>query len=412
MDTRAVIEFPTFRAIEPDQLPAFWRSMSETFGSDPRDVDREAERKVFECDRSVAGFDGDQIVSTSGIFSRTITVPGGELPFAAVTMVTVAPTHRRRGVLTEMMRRMLDDAHQRQEPVAGLWASETTIYGRFGYGLACRNAAFSAAKKPLVIRPGIGEPGHVRRVAPEDVRADLVRIYEAAKTDQVGWLNRSEPWWDLEFTDPEESRDGSTANRFYVHTGDDGADGYVVYRIGQSRGPDEGRQVQINDLFAANVEAYAALWRFVLDIDLIGRIGRGHMAVDDPVQQLVTDPRALELKIGDGLWVRLVDVPAALSGRTYASDIDVVLDVSDEFCPWNAGRYRLSGGPKGAECSRTADAADLAISATDLAAAYLGGIRLTEIAGAGRVAESRAGALLAASRAFTADREPWCPDGF
>jgi predicted acetyltransferase len=386
--------------------------MSETFGSDPRDSDREAEKKVFEYDRSVAGFDGGRVISTSGIFSRTVTVPGGELPFAAVTMVTVAPTHRRRGVLTQMMRRMLDDARERQEPLAGLWASEATIYGRFGYGMAARNASLSAVKKPLVVRPGIGEPGRIRRVEPDEARADMVRIYEAAKTDEIGWLNRSEVWWDLQFIDPEDSRNGATALRYAVHTGDDGPDGYVSYRINDSTSEDQRRQVQIRDLFAANVEAYAALWRFVLDIDLVGRIGKWHLGVDEPLQQLVTDPRALGLTVGDGLWVRLVDVAAALAGRTYATDVDVVLDVADPFCPWNAGRYRLSGGPKGAECSRTTDAADLAISATDLGAAYLGGIRLTEIAAAGRVTESRPGALVAASRAFTADRAPWCPDGF
>jgi predicted acetyltransferase len=327
-------------------------------------------------------------------------------------MVTVSATHRRRGVLTEMMRRMLDDAHERQEPLAGLWASETTIYGRFGYGMASRNVSLSTVKKPLVMRPGIGEPGRMRRVEPDEARADMVRIYEAAKTDQIGWLNRSEPWWDLQFDDPEDSRNGATSLRYAVHTGDDGADGYVSYRINEPNVEDQRRQIQIRDLFAANTEAYAALWRFVIEIDLIGRIGKWHMAVDEPLQQLVTDPRALGLTVGDGLWVRLVDLAAALAGRTYATDIDVVLDVTDPFCPWNAGHYRLSGGPKGADCSRTTDAADLAIGAADLGAAYLGGIRLTEIAAAGRVTESRPGALLAASRAFTGDRAPWCPDGF
>lgn len=405
-------EFPTFRAIEPSEFPPFWRSLTETFGGDPRDSERESEQKVFEFDRSVAGFDGGQIVSTSGIFSRTVTVPGGELPFAAVTMVTVAPTHRRRGVLTEMMRRMLDDARERQEPVAGLWASETTIYGRFGYGLASRNVSLAAPKKPLVVRPGFGEPGRMRRVVPEEARTDMVRIYESAKTDQVGWLNRSEPWWDLRFDDPEDARNGATAWRHAVHEGGDGsADGYVSYRLSDGPG-DHGRQVHIRDLFAANVDAYAAVWRFVLEMDLIDRVVKWHMPIDDPLQQLVTDPRALGLTVGDGLWVRLVDMAAALAGRCYATEVDVVLDVADTFCPWNAGRYRLSGGPKGADCSRTTDAADLAISAADLGAAYLGGIRLTELAAAGRVTESRPGALLAASRAFAADRSPWCPDGF
>jgi len=406
-----VTDFPTFRAIEASEFAAFYRSLSATFGNDPRDSEREAEQKIFELDRSVAGFDGTDIVATSGIYSRTLTVPGGEQPFAAVTMVTVAPTHRRRGALTEMMRRMFTDVHERgREAVAGLWASEATIYGRFGYGMAARNAAIAVPKERLAVRPGIGAPGHIRLLAAEEARPLMSQVYEAAKVDQVGWLDRSEPWWDWMLLDAEDMRNGATTLRFAVHEGADGQpDGYTYYRM---RDQDGAREANLSDLTATNPEAYAALWRFVLDMDLIGRVSKWHVPVDDPVQHLVTDRRALKMQLVDGLWVRLVEVDRALAGRSYSTELDVVLDVTDDFCPWNAGRYRLSGGPKGAECSRTKDSADLALDVVDLGAAYLGGIRLTELAAAGRITELRPGALTAASRAFVGDRDPWCPDGF
>ncbi|HEX3814092.1 MAG TPA: GNAT family N-acetyltransferase [Mycobacteriales bacterium] len=404
-------DFPTLRPIEASEFPAYFKSLVETFGNDVRDSERESDRTVFEFDRSLAAFDGDRVVATSALFSRQITVPGGEVPFGAVTMVTVSPTHRRRGILTAMMRRLLTDIHDAgREPIAALWASEATIYGRFGYGVAARNLGLTGETHRLNVRPGLGATGQMRLVTPEEARPDLVRIYEAARPAEVGWLDRPSVWWDYLLYDAEDSREGATALRFAVHDGTDGTpDGYVVYRL---RTVDGARQVDVHDLAATNPEATAALWRFLTELDLVGRIKKWHLAADDALQHLLVDRRGAELRANDGLWVRLVDVDRALSSRTYSGEIDVVLEVEDTFCPWNAGRWRLTGGPDGAKCVATADEPDLSLDAAALGAVYLGGTRLTELAAASQVRELRDGALIAASRAFLGDREPWCPEGF
>jgi predicted acetyltransferase len=411
VDTADVTELPTLRPIEPSEFPAFFKCLIETFGYDVRDSERESDRSVFEFDRSLAAFDGDQVVATSGAFSRHMTVPGGDVPVGAVTVVTVAPTHRRRGILTAMMRRLLTDIHNAgREPIAALWASEATIYGRFGYGVGARNVVLSGDTRRLTVRPGVGTSGRIRLLSGADARPHQVRIYEAVRPTQVGWLDRSALWWDYLLHDAEDSREGATALRFAVHHPVDGEpDGYVVYRLNSVDGS---RQANVVDLTATNPAAYAALWRFLTELDLIGRVRKGKLPADDAVQHLFTDRRAAQLTVGDGLWVRLVDVDRALSARTYSADIDVVLEIPDEFCPWNAGRWRLSGGPGGAKCVATTDDADLALEPAALATAYLGGTRLTELAAAGQVREARPGALIAASRAFFGDRDPWCPEGF
>ncbi len=404
-------DFPSFRPVQPDEFPAYFKAVVEPFGYDVRDSERESDRTVFEFDRSLAGFDGDQIVATSGIFSRRLTVPGGEVPVAAVTMVAVSPTHRRRGVLTEMMRQLLTGVHERgTEPIAALWASEASIYGRFGYGVAARNLSLSGQTHKLTVAPGYGTTGQVRLLTPEEARPHQVRIYEAVRPTQVGWLDRSEVWWDYVLFDAEDAREGATAYRFALHQDDSGTyDGYLVYRLGSHEGA---REARIRDLVAVTPEAYAALWRYIVSLDLVGRVKKSMLPADAAIQHLLTDRRAGEFRVGDGLWVRLVDVERALAERTYAAPVDVVFDVADPFCPWNAGRWRLSGGPDGAKCTATTDEADLAIDATALGAIYLGGTRLTELAAAGQVRELRPGTLVPTSRAFLGDREPWCPEGF
>lgn len=404
------------RPIDPDEFPAFYRSLMETFGVDVRDDDREADRLVFEPDRSLATYSDKQIVSTAAIFSRHITVPGGELPVAAVTMVSVSPTHRRQGVLREMMRRQLTELHDDgRESVAALWASEGTIYGRFGYGLSARRASLRGDTRALHLRPDadLGR-GRIRMAGRGDALPHLSAVYNASRGDQIGWLDRPDRWWDFRLHDPEYARDGATALRFALYEQPDGdVGGYALYRIKQ-QWDEHGNQsqAQVLEVTAATPQAYAATWRFILNLDLIHTVTKRIAPVDEPLQHMVTDPRAVKLTAGDGLWVRLVDVDRALAARTYASDIDVVLEVSDSFCPWNAGRWRLSGGPGGATCTRTQQPADLELGSVDLGAAYLGGTTLAILAAAGRVHERRPGALHAASRAFAAVREPWCAEVF
>lgn len=405
----------TIRPISTKEFPEYYRSLLNAFGEDVVDAEREADLSAFEPQRSLAVLDGSRIVGTAGAFTRKMTMPGAVVPIAAVTLVSVAPTHRRRGLLTELMRRQLTELFESQgEPVAALWASEADIYGRFGYGLSSREATLTGNTRSMRVRPGDRGDGRIRLVTMEELRQLGVPVFEQVRPETVGWLDRPGRFWDHRFRDAEHNRAGASTFRAIVHEEPDGTpSGYAVYRTKaewQEFGPDG--ELRVHEVVATKPTAYAALWGFMLDLDLVRRVRARHRPVDEPLQHLVSDARAVRLSLLDNMWVRTVDVGRALAARRYAQEIDVIIDVSDDFCPWNAGRWRLSGGPTGAECARTADPADLALSSTELGAALLGGNTLSALAASGRVRELRAGALETASRAFAHDRQPWCPDDF
>lgn len=403
------------RPIDRTELPAFYRTLTEVFGEDPDDRDREALAPVFEPERSLAAFDDGEVVATAGIYTRDLTVPGGPRPAAGVTFVSVQPSHRRRGLLTGIMRRQLTGLHEdQQEPVAVLWASEGGIYGRFGYGVAARQLEWSGTKDRLRLRPGVPTgTGRVVLTAPEKARPHEDAVHEALRPTSVGFLSRPGGWGDRLATDPAHARDGATARRHALHTEQDGSvTGYATYRIKPGGTHRDGSQVQVGDVLATTPSAYAALWAFLFGIDLVPKLTRGKAPLDDPLQEIVTDPGALEGSVYDSLWVRLADVGRALEARTYTQAVDVVLDVRDEFCPWNAGRWRLSGDATGAVCAPTGDPADLVLTSTELGSAYLGGPTLATLGAAGLVTESTPGALAAVSRAFAGDRQPWSPEVF
>ncbi|MEJ7665300.1 MAG: GNAT family N-acetyltransferase [Hymenobacter sp.] len=409
--TNAVLRPPT-----AEEFPAMWRCMGDVFAETPHDSDRDLDASVFEPERSLIAVDGEDIVATAGIFSRELTVPGAIVPMAGVTFVAVAPTHRRRGLLTQMITRQLNELHQNQgEAVAALWASESAIYQRFGYGNAAPRAALTGATRETAFRPEVDlGTGRVRRLDEDKVRPHARAVYDALRPHTVGWLDRTDIWWARRHYDPEHWRDGATEQRYLVHEDSDGqVTGWASYRIkgdfGQT-GPNG--MVQILDLGATTPSAHAVLWRFLLDHDLVRRFRRRMCSLDEPLQHLVQNPRAVETELSDGLWVRLVDVARALAARRYSTEIDVVFDVADVACPWNTGRWRLAAGPDGAQCSATTDPADLQLTSTELGAAYLGGPSLTPLARAGRVRELTPGALQRAATAFGWHTAPWCPEVF
>jgi predicted acetyltransferase len=404
------------RPIDRTEFPAFYRALSEVFLEDPRDSDRESLGSVFEPERSLAALDDGQIVATAGIYTRDMTVPGGPRPVAGVTVVSVQPTHRRRGLLTAMMRRQLTGLHEEQrEPVAALWASEGGIYGRFGYGVAARQLAWTGSKEKLRIRPGVPlGTGRVVLTPPEQARPHEEAVYEALRPTSVGFLARPGAWADRMAADPEWHRGGASAKRHALHTEQDGSvTGFAVYRTRQAGGPGRNESaVDVDDVLAMTPTAYASLWAFLAGIDLTPTLTRYRAPLDDPLQHIAADVRALEMSVYDSLWVRLADVGRALAARAYSTAVDVVLDVRDEFCPWNAGRWRLSADGVGAVCEPTSGPADLALSSTELGAVYLGGPTLAALGAAGLVTELRPGALAAASRAFAGERMPSCPEVF
>jgi predicted acetyltransferase len=377
-------------------LSAFYRELT--------DIDRARYERIDEPERSLAWFDDGRIVATTAAFTRTITVPGATVGCAAVTAVAVVPTHRRRGLLTQMMRRQLDDVRGRGEPLAALWASEGAIYGRFGYGIGATQAQL-VARRPAARLAAPPPPGAPLRAGPAGEHVEAMRaVHERVRPHRPGLLDRAGPWWQDRLHDAESERNGAQPLRAVVTD-----DGYALYAVRPGSDEDEpAGEVVVRELVAATPAARAVLWAFLLDQDLTRTVTWDHAPVDEPLWLMVANPRAVRRKIGDGLWVRVVDVAAALSARAYATSLDVVLEVADAFCPWNEGRYRLAEG----SCEPTGAEPDLALDVAALGAAYLGGPTLRELAEAGRVRELRPGALERTSAAFRGDVAPWCPEMF
>jgi predicted acetyltransferase len=405
------------RPFDASRFDGAMRFMMRAFGQESSTAEVEAEAPLFEPDRSLGAYLGDELVGTTWIQSLRVRVPGGVRPVAGVTGVGVSPVHRRRGVLTALMDRQLSDIHARgDEALAALWASEPTIYGRFGYGLAAPIARVH------------GERAHLRFVtAPSgDVRLRLVEkpgedpslparltpVHTAAA--RPGSVVREDRRWVVVLSDPPGDRRGAGSLVAVVAEAPDGtAEGYVLYRVEARRddtGP--GGTVRVREFVAGTVRARVALWRHVATLDLTAGFEWTGLPVDDPLFHLVTDPRRLSFTVTDGLFVRIVDVPRAVAERAYRSSASVTVEMLDDGCPWNAGRWRWDVSPDGASCDRSTAAADVTLSARELGAAYLGGPTLRTLADAGRVDEHTPGAVAALSDALAGEVAPACFEGF
>jgi predicted acetyltransferase len=386
--------------------------MRRAFGASlPTDEELAISREITEFDRTLAFFDGKEMLATAGIFSYEMTVPGGTLPCGGVTRVSVLTTHRRRGLLTAMMRRQLDDMHERGEPLAALYASEAPIYGRFGYGLGTYQAAVEIERSHAAFAKKGG--GNLSMVDVPTAIREFTRVWEQARPNQPGMLTFDERWMRNQLTDLELHREGASPHYRVLHQTGENPTGFAIYRIKMDWDPSgPNGTLRLEMLVATTAEAYAALWRHVLDVDLMARVSAEMRPVDEPLRFLLADSRQPKTRIEDGIWLRLVDVAAALAGRRYAVEGQLALRVRDAFCPWNDRQYELVGGPAGAECRSLDGAPDLALDAADLATVYLGGNRFRRLVEAGRVQELRPGAIARADLMFETDRAPWCPSHF
>jgi predicted acetyltransferase len=369
------------------------------------------DQAVTPSDRMVGVREDGAIVATGCVLPRELTVPGGTVPAAGVSAIGVMPGHTRRGHLAKMMRLLLDDARAAGETVAILWASEGAIYGRFGFGIATRAVRYDMKLDRVALRRDAELPEATPAVGPPAGALPAMRaVHERVRPTIPGMLDRAGAWWDRRLHFPEHRRDGAGPLRAAVQAGPDGEPaGYALYAAKSSwdaHGPSG--TVTVREVLAETPQAHAALWRFLLGLDLMRTLDWRLAPDHDPVTHMLAGNDAVDRRTGDGLFVRLLDVGAALSARGYAADADLVLALDDPFCPWNTGRHRLRGG----RCERTEDPADLALGAEELGAIYLGGTPLTALAAAGRVRELRPGALLEAATAFHGAVTPWCPELF
>ncbi|HEX2040596.1 MAG TPA: GNAT family N-acetyltransferase [Acidimicrobiales bacterium] len=391
------------RPITEDELPAFVRVDFTGFGLDPTEDNDEGE--TLELDRALGAFDGDELVGTTAAYSFELTLPGlTYVPAAGVTWVAVLPTHRRRGVLRAMMARQLDDI---PEPVAVLGASEAPIYGRFGYGLASVGHMVHVDPRRSEFREPVADDGRVVLLDPETAAKALPDVFDRSRKVTPGDHQRSQAWWDHWFKDKEHWREGATSRFYVVHETSAGeADGFAAYRI-KAGWDDHGvpsGELRVESLVTVTAAARAALWRYLLDVDLIATVKAQWVAPDDPLRLLLVDPRAARVTgVVDDLWVRLLDVPTALSARRYDADGRLVLEVVDSLRPQTGGRFVLDGG----ECTRTDAAPDLSLDVADLGSLYLGGVGAGVLHRAGRIEEHRPGAVALADQMFRSDPLPF-----
>jgi predicted acetyltransferase len=371
-----------------DDFAAIFRLLGTVFHEEIAGELKDLEGVVYELDRSLVADDNGLVAGHVQAFTRDLTVPGAVIPAAHVSGVGVLPTHRRRGLLTRMMHRQLHEiADAGREPVAILWASEAAIYPRFGYGPAASRLSLNIMNREVrLIAPPPEPSGRLRMADPENLLAEMSKVYEQLRPERIGWSSRDDNWWKWVLGDPKDQRDGATKRYAVVHEGSGGPTGYALWRIKDDwNGHGPSAEVQVREVVAADPETYQALWRFLLGIDLTRSVTMRLAAVEEPLLYLVDEPRRLGGTHTDALWLRVIDVPAALAARRYATDVDVVLEVTDPILTSNTGRWRLTGGPGGATCTATGDPADVTLSVTDLGAVYLGGTALSALAAAGRV---------------------------
>ena len=383
--------------------------LARNFGVDPRPDAAQGFARIWEPDRSFCAWDGPEMVGTSGSFSFQLTVPGGLVATGGTTMVSVAPTHRRRGILRQMMAAHLNDVAARGEPLSALWASESSIYGRFGYGVAAQGLDLRIPRHYAALHRLAPVADQIRLVDQHEARRQFPAIYERVAAWWPGFFARSPAWWEeRSFNDPPDRRNGASALRFGLTTSNDG---YVVYRQKHKfEHGDSAGELMVIELLGTSPESWAGLWSFILNHDLPVTIDAHRRSPVDPILDLLESPRRIKEHRGDSLWVRTNDPAAARAGRRYQTEGHLVLEVADPFLERTL-IVELEGGPEGASCTVTDKAPDVVLDIEDLGACYLGWARFRTLARAGRIGGDKS-SLTLADEMFTWDPQPWCPEIF
>lgn len=407
------------RLIDPDELRTVIDLTSLVFGEGQRAAKSYVEgfEKVVELDRTFVVDDGVTIAGTGASYSFDLALPGGTtVPVAAVTEVGVLTTHRRQGILTALMEALVDQAVERGEPLAGLTASEGTIYRRYGYGVA---AGFQTVEVHRVHAGAdlvpVDDPGRVWFVGEAEAATLLPALWERSWRRVPGELSRNASWWEALALDPEDHRGGGSSRYVVAHEDADGRpDGFAVYRFKEHR--TNGRhdhELRIEDLVAASDGVESALLRYLLDVDLFDRLVWFAAPVDMPLRWRLVDSRAVDVvRERDHLWLRILDVGRCLGSRTYAAEDGVVLQVVDPRRPEVGGTFRLDAGPDGADCARITAEPDVAVDVATLGSLLLGGVTWSVLQRAGLVDERTPGAVDRLDALFRPSRAPYCGTDF
>jgi predicted acetyltransferase len=394
------------------EFGAAMAAIGHYFGWAPTEDDGRRFSRVIPLERMHAVFDDGEIVAAAAVFPFGLTVPGGALPCAGVSFVGVLPTHRRRGLLRRLMDAQLADVRERGEPLAALWASEETIYGRFGYGLASIGLHVDAERDAVAIRRDLpAREATARIVSNDEALRVLPRLYDRVTRGRAGMIVRTKDWWATRRLDdaPERRRGGGPLVRVVFERGGRPV-GYTLYRLLEqgSTPADWKKTVRVLEAYGVDDAAVRDVWRYLLEIDWVDRIAAVQLPFDHPLPLLVDRVNKLNLTAWDGLWVRLVDVPAALQGRSYRPGRVTLEVVGDQRFPDNAGAWTVDGGTVRPARRRP----DVRLSVEALGSVYLGGFRFAELAAAGRVEELARGGLARADAVFETSMAPWPAEMF
>jgi predicted acetyltransferase len=412
------------RPATPEEAPSFIRAVDAAFSQHVTDDDLGDYVKIFEPDRSLAWFDGGRIVGTAGAGSVELTLPAAPgrpsatIPVAAVGYVGVLPSHRRRGLLRGMMTRQLDDVASSGESVAILTASEGGIYRRFGYGPASFSQEMRVDSRRARLAREPADPGTMQLLDAAEAAKELPPLFDQIRRQTPGDINRSAAVWDQILADREPHRHGFSAAWYAVHETAGHPDGYLRYRVKPRW--DNGlasATLQISDFAAANAEVALAQWAYLLSVDLVSEIEWDNVPLDLALPFALADLREARLSVGEGdfVWVRFLDLPAALDARGYAADGRLVFDVTDAFRESTAGTYELVASKGEGRCRRVGTAGGddnrLVLDVSDLGSTYLGGVRFSTLGRAGRV-RGAIETLALADAMFASTPLPWCATPF
>jgi predicted acetyltransferase len=379
------------------------------FRVDPDWIERR--RPLLPPERMLVARVGGVVAGCAAALPLSLTVPGGgEVAAAGVTMVAVLPTHTRRGILTRLVERQLVDARERGDALAVLWASEGSIYGRFGFGLATLSCDVELERDRGAFATAAPREGEIRLLDRDEAALVLAPIYERIRRVTPGMYGRSAEWWSRRsLEEPEFGPGTGSPLNWAVLLLDGNPCGYATYRLDLrwDAGSPAGT-LQIYEALANSARATRELWEYLLAVDLVRTVRMRRLPPDHPLVLSLADPARLRLRVGDGLWLRVVDVEAALSVRERRDGDPVVFELADLLCPWNSGRWRV--GQSALE--RTDAEPELRLGPAELGCAYLGAFTFAQLAWAGRAEELVPGALERADRIFRTDRMPWCPEVF
>ena len=374
-------------------------------------------REGWDPARSWLAWDGDRACGTFRSFATEITLPGlARVPAAAVASVTVLPTHRRRGILTQLAEAEHRAGLERGDMLAILYCSEFGIYGRYGYGPATRFGTWTIDVRSTRILPPTGDGGTVEYAEPGAATKEQIRaVFEAWRPTQVSEIRRRDMGWEFRLGLRPEPWGGGWKGFLVLHRDASGrVDGFMRYTASsKEHGQLPGGEIDVQELVGLDDAAETALWRFVTSIDLVARVKAEGRPVADRLPWRVTNPRAATLSsTSDGLWVRLLDVRAALASRTYERDASLVLEVVDPLAPRGTHRLALDATSDGVTCAPTDRSPDLTLPVAALGSVFLGAHDLRDVVIRTGADEHTPGSLAAAAAAFRTAREPWCSSFF